>query len=301
MPEGPEVSIITKGLNKILNNKKIINFEFNNKSRYYNKNLTGYKEFINNIQTINNKNDKTDITDKTNKLLTSFKLNEINNKGKFIYWKFNNGSIIFQTLGMSGGWYINENIHSGIILTYLDGKKEKKLYYNDQRRFGTLKIINNSKQAIIELEKKLKTIGPDILNDKTFTKSKFITLMKTPKLQNKNISIVITNQKIISGIGNYLKAESLYKAKINPHRLVKSLSDTELSNLFDAMKNKIIASYLTNGASIRNYSDINNVKGEYQFEMEVYGRKKDKYNNEIITEKISGSTQNTYWCPTLQL
>jgi DNA-formamidopyrimidine glycosylase len=282
MPEGPEVTIITNGINKLLKNKTIINFEVTDKSRYHNKLPDGFIELL-------------------RKLKQGLKIKIIKNKGKFIYWIFNDDTIMFQTLGMSGGWYNNPVKHSiGLIITYLDKKKECKLYYNDQRRFGTIKIFNNNKVGKIELENKLKSIGPDLLNDNNFEFSDFIKIIRNPKLANKNITRVITNQKIISGIGNYLKAESLYMARINPHKEVKSITDNEFEQLFKAMKNKIKNSYKVGGASIRHYSDINNIKGKYEFVLEVYGKKKDKDNNLVIAEKIAGDTQNTYWCPNIQ-
>lgn len=282
MPEGPEVTIITEGLNKLLYNCIIQSFKIEPKSRYYNKLPNGYNEFNKNIQSSN-------ITVKL-----------IANKGKFIYWKFSNGCILFQTLGMSGGWFHQKNNNTCIILTYIKNNKSYNLYYDDQRRFGTLKFFNDNTIAINELNKKLKSIGPDLLNDNTFNKHDFIKLIRNPKLEHKNITYVITNQKIISGIGNYLKCESLYLAKINPHKLIKDISDNELIKLFDAMKAKIISSYNVGGASIKNYSDINNKKGEFKYKMEIYGRKIDDLGNKIITEKIGNDTQNTYWVPNLQ-
>lgn len=284
MPEGPEVTIIAKGLNHLLKDKQIVSWEINNKSRYYKKAPDGFREFENEIASID-----------------GLKVKEIDNKGKFIYWKFNNGIILFQTLGMSGGWFHHSKGNSGIILTYLDGIYMKKLYYDDQRRFGTLKFFTRAYEAQRELDLKLKSIGPDLLNDDKFTQEEFINKMRKKNLENKNITRVITDQKVISGIGNYLKAESLYSAKINPHRLVGSLTDNELSSLFKAMKSKITISYKVGGASIKHYSDINDVKGKYEFKMEVYGRKHDPNGSVIIAEKIAGDSQNTYWCPDYQV
>jgi DNA-formamidopyrimidine glycosylase len=283
MPEGPEVTIIATGLNHLLKDKQIVSWEINPKSRYHKKAPDGFREFETEIASIN-----------------GLKVKEIANKGKFIYWKFNNGIILFQTLGMSGGWFHHSKSNSGIVLTYLDGTQMKKLYYDDQRRFGTLKFFTRASEAQRELDKKLRSIGPDLLNDDKFTQQEFISIMRKKSLENKNITRVITDQKVISGIGNYLKAETLYSAKINPHRLVGSLTDDELATLFKAMKSKIIASYKDGGASIRHYSDINDVKGEYEFKMEVYGRKKDAVGRSVIAEKIAGDSQNTYWCPDYQ-
>jgi formamidopyrimidine-DNA glycosylase len=283
MPEGPEVTIIAKGLNHLLKGKQIVSWEINTKSRYHKKAPDGFPEFNNELASID-----------------GLKVKEVSNKGKFIYWTFNNGTVLFQTLGMSGGWFHHNKGNSGIVITYLSGKQIQKLYYDDQRRFGTLKFFVDPQQAKLELEKKLRTIGPDMLNDTKFTKTEFITRMRKKTLQHKNITRVITDQKVISGIGNYLKAESLYTARINPHKEVGSITNDELGSLFKAMKSKIVGSYKVGGASIRHYSDIDDIKGTYEFNMEVYGRKKDPHGRVVIAEKIAGDSQNTYWCPDYQ-
>lgn len=283
MPEGPEVTIIALGLNKILKNKQIINLEFNSRSRYNKKSPDGFLEFINAINSID-----------------GIFVSKVKNKGKFIYWCFNNGMVAFQTLGMSGGWYQIDKPHAGMILTYLDGTTMKKLYYNDQRRFGTIKFFSPN-IAERELNSKLKTIGPDMLNDKDFTEREFISRLSNTKYKNKQLTHIITDQKVISGVGNYLRAEALYRAKLNPHRIIESLSNDELSALYKAIKFKILGSYKSGGASIEHYSDIDNKKGLFEFQMEVYKRKKDPLGNKIIGERIGKDTQTTYWCPDVQI
>lgn len=280
MPEGPEVTIIAKSLNSQLKNKFVVDFEFNDKSRYRSKLPDGYHKF------------KEDLI---NKEVT---IKSVNNKGKFIYWEFSNGFFLMQTLGLSGGWFFNEHNNSGCTLYFKDwhnGVNIKKLYYDDQRRFGTLKFID-SKQ---ELNKKLKSIGPDILNEH-IEPSEWLKIFKSKNVKNKNIVKVITNQNIISGIGNYLKAEILYKAHISPHRIVETLSDSELIKLYKASKNCIRESYNAGGTSLQNYSDVDGKMGNYGLELEVYRQKYDKHGNKVKAEKIGKDSQTTYWVPAIQ-
>ena len=44
------------------------------------------------------------------------------------------------------------------------------------------------------------------------------------------------DQKIISGVGNYVKSGSLYESAIGPHRTIDSLSEEELKKLFNEIK-----------------------------------------------------------------
>ena len=51
------------------------------------------------------------------------------------------------------------------------------------------------------------------------------------------------NQKNVSGIGNYLKAECLYDAKISPHRFCSQITIEESNKLFFACRRIINLSY----------------------------------------------------------
>lgn len=282
MPEGPEVTIIANGLNKLLSGNIILGFEYNDKSRYSKKHPDGFKDFQS--------------SSRNNNII---KVNKIENKGKFIYWTFNNGYFLMQTLGLSGGWYQEEKRSSGCQLFYKEHKtgEIKTLYYDDQRRFGTMKYTDDYKV----LEKKLSEIGPDLLNDDEFDLADWLNIFHSKRNQNKILVKVITDQKIISGIGNYLKAEILYDAKLSPHRIVKTISDKELSTLFTSTKKCINNAYKHGGTSLRHYSDIDNVKGTYGMQLKVYRNKKDPHGNIVKAEKIGKDSQTTYWVPNVQI
>ena len=132
------------------------------------------------------------------------------------------------------------------------------------RNFGTIKFIKG--ENLIE---KLNKIGPDMLNDETT----FDIFKKYEKKinENKPISQILMDQKHVSGVGNYIKSESLYISKISPHRKLKDINEDELKSLFNAIKKVIVSSYKSQGMSLRDYKDFEDKPGEYQFELVVYG------------------------------
>lgn len=287
MPEGPEVTTITNGLAALLVGNEITDIFITDKSRYHKRAPDGFTSFM---------------VDVHNPLIT-VKVTEITNKGKFIYWRFSNGWVLFQTLGMSGGWYHMPKSHTGIQLDYTIDTPHRtdnaSLYFNDQRRFATLKWIAplNAKK---ELNKKLTEIGPDMLN-KPPPFAEFLAIMRRPRNKARTINRIITDQKQISGVGNYLRSEILYASRINPHRTIESLSDNDIKTIYNATKDKILASYKTGGASIQHYSDVDNKKGTYSFHMAVYKKKTDPNGRKVKMEKIAGDGQSTYWVPDYQV
>ena len=48
------------------------------------------------------------------------------------------------------------------------------------------------------------------------------------------------DQKHVSGVGNYIKSESLYISKISPHRKLKDTNEDELKSLFNAIKKLLL-------------------------------------------------------------
>jgi formamidopyrimidine-DNA glycosylase len=106
-----------------------------------------------------------------------------------------------------------------------------KLLFHDQLSFGTIKIFTSEE----EFNKKINLLGLDIMDSNT-TIDNFILAINKKSNLNKEIGIVLMNQKVIAGVGNYLCADSLWYSKISPFRKIKNLSNQNLQELFDALR-----------------------------------------------------------------
>ena len=95
------------------------------------------------------------------------------------------------------------------------------------------------------------------------------------------------DQSVICGVGNYVKADSLWLAKINPHSSVSDLSDLELERLNNSIQEVLKESYRTGGATIRTYQNLDGEKGEYASRFLVYNRKVDSEGNKVIREQTA--------------
>tara|TARA_B100001093_G_scaffold519938_1_gene611568 strand:+ start:4406 stop:5212 length:807 start_codon:yes stop_codon:yes gene_type:complete len=217
-------------------------------------------------------------------------LESVDCKGKFIYFCLQENVYFFNTLGMTGMWSNSASNHARIKLDF-DGEAAP-LYYNDVRNFGTFKIALLKK----DLDKKLKSIGPDFLKD-GWGPNYFYRILK--KNSHKTITEFLMNQKNVSGIGNYLKAECLYEAKISPHRFCAHITSEESDRLFHACRRIIQLSYKTGGATIQNYRKPNGKKGLYSQRFAVYNQKTAPCGNKIIKEKTLDK-RTTHWVPAIQ-
>lgn len=213
-------------------------------------------------------------------------------KGKFIYFTLSDANkeyYLFSTLGMTGMWTNIKTKHSRFLMFFDD---ESILYYNDIRNFGTLKFVDD--QGV--LDKKLKSLGPDVLDHNVTWCDIRKACLRKP---NKTIAECLMNQSVISGVGNYLKAEILYESRISPHRLSKDISDQEWTSLGTSTLVTARLSYSLGGATIESYRQPNGTEGLYNRRFAVYNQEMDLYGNTVIREHTADK-RTTHWVPNIQ-
>ena len=286
MPEGPEVTIVTKQLNSIVQDKVIKDIELLS-GRYIKKEPSGFTDYVDGA-----------INHESQKVLS------VNNKGKFIYWLTSSG-VIFSTLGMTGIYKTKDNKYARVKWIFDD---DTEIYYSDMRNFGTLKFYFGTGSSK-ELNKKLSEIGPDMLNEPCDEKT---WLKICEKRKNQSLVKFLMEQKNVSGVGNIYKSESLFLAGLAPYRKVGECTSEELLRLYKSVKTVLKNSYETGGATIRNYSDLYNNQGQYvafpskademmksRIGVMVYSQKEDPYGNPIQKIKLDDQ-RTTYYSPKVQ-
>jgi DNA-formamidopyrimidine glycosylase len=264
MPESAEVRLTTDYLNSCLENKIITDWVFIG-GQYEDSSPKGYDEFRSSLPLL---------------------VEEVNCKGKLIYFScFNehNTFYILHSLRMTGRWQEKPDMYCR---WYIEIEGKKKLWFRNPRCLATLHFTTNENTFQTTLNK----LGPDILTDK-FNLTSWKLLLN--KYRNRNITSFLMDQNVISGCGNYIKAEALYYAKISPERKVRSLSESESEKLFEALRIIPRIAYNNKGLSLRDYTDQNGHKGYQEFELKVYGKKTAKK-----TKTADGRT--TYWDPDVQ-
>lgn len=268
MPEGPEVKSLVDWLNTKIKNKKLNKLIINN-GRYK-------RQSIKNL----------------NKIIFPLNVESVNCKGKFIYILFKNSDyVMYNTLGMTGWWFDSKyDKHDNIELKL----NNNSIYFNDFRNFGT--IMFDTKE---NLKKKLKTLGADIVDPKN------INIFKERLERKRNdtmIGTALLDQKVASGCGNYLRAECLYIAKINPYKKIKELSNNDIEMIWDILvqlfwtyynMNKGIKMKLINKKYTLYRKFVKSGPSKYKPSEDtflVYRQQKDPYGNNVTSEDMNGRT-----------
>tara|TARA_Y100000034_G_scaffold117394_1_gene156771 strand:- start:52 stop:861 length:810 start_codon:yes stop_codon:yes gene_type:complete len=210
--------------------------------------------------------------------------------GKFIYILLGSEWSIWCTLGMTGGWSQSRSSHARLEFQI---QERGALYFNDVRNFGTLKFVKG-KEELIE---KLSSLGPDMLSEDISDTLFQQSILSRP---NKTIAQALMDQSTIAGVGNYIKAESLYLAKISPHRICKDLSQLELVALNRAIKSVTRESFENGGATLQSYKDLSGEPGRFNEQFCVYGKSLDPSGRDVIRERTKDG-RTTHWVPTIQV
>lgn len=221
-------------------------------------------------------------------------LSRMSHRGKKIIFEFDRNKYepfrFVSSCGLTGHWSWQQSKYTVLMLIF----DEIIAYYEEVRFGGNFSVCLYPSSEYNHI---FKDVGPDLMmNDTTF--EIYNKIIRGKRIVNLKICEFMMEQKYLSGIGNWLRAEILYKARINPHRILNSLSEQDVYSLFYYSKETILEGYKMNGLTIQDYLDMNGNKGIYK--PLCYGRKFDDYNNPIITEK-DRNDRTIHWCPSLQI
>lgn len=177
------------------------------------------------------------------------------------------------------------NKHTQIIFTFAGGGK---LFFNDLRRFGYMKIATNS-----EVEKVLLGFGIEPLTA-NFTYENFLAALGKRKV---SIKVALLDQKKIAGIGNIYADEICFCAKVLPMRQVSTLTANEKKNIFDCIPKIIKMAIKHRGTTFKNYLDSSGKKGNYTDFLRVFDRGGEKCMRcDGVIKKIKSNGRGTHFC-----
>lgn len=217
------------------------------------------------------------------------KIIDVNCKGKFM-WIETEDYYVYIQLGLTG-WFTSTLPK---YTKYVFRTNNNDIYLDDPRRLSSVSIGKKENH-----EKALEKWGIDILTE-DFTLDNF-TKFATKK--GRMIAATLLDQYLFSGIGNYIKNDALYIAKINPYRKSNELTEKEIKKLRDAIRFVAFSNLLdlckTNNITVPKYiEDIKPTKLKIPYEYYVYGKETDSKGREITYAEIGG--RGTYYVDKVQ-
>lgn len=304
-PEGPEVAVTAEQLSVLIKNTKLIAAECFEVGKKCPKNMDDFEDDL------------------------PLKVIKVNVRGKIIYiilksadrwwciwcafamtgrfaltntkhsrfaFKFKGKKMLKSGKTASGLDYIEETTYytaanNFIIPNFLNGQREFIVYFESVRGFSKIELLETHDQ----LDCKLKTLEHSFLQDSITVRAFANTLQKHCR---KNLAAVLLDAHMFTGIGNYIVAEALYKAKLSPFRKVNSLNSTDITRLYKAIKHIMKWSYLSQGGKKENIMPGIEVPKRL-FTFAVYRQNRDPKGNLVTHEKIP-TGRTGHWVKKIQ-
>ena len=179
-----------------------------------------------------------------------------------------------------------------VIIDFTDGSK---LFFNDQRKFGWMRLLPTVEIPEIDFFKK---VGPEPLED-NFTAAMFIERLLRRK--KSSIKAVLLDQTILAGVGNIYADEALWAAKIHPAIPVNELTKPKLVTLHASLLAVLRLSIEKGGSTDKNYVNAEGKKGSYLNFAQVFRRQGQPCPRcGTIIDKIRVAGRGTHLCPHCQ-
>ncbi len=179
--------------------------------------------------------------------------------------------------------------HTRLIYEFTDNSR---LYFNDQRVFGWMRVMELS-----GLEQEFGKYGPDI-NGLVGGSRQEAEVAERIRNSRREIKQVLLDQKIIAGLGNIYVCEALWHAKIHPLTKSNTLADKQIAKLLNYCRQVVAHAIELGGTTFDGkYVGTDGFAGGYQNELKVYGREGlpcSRCGRQI--EKIRIGGRGTWYC-----
>lgn len=273
MPEMPEVEIIRRYLDKMVQGQQIMS-----------------------VDIVLPRMIKWPDPEKFRSLVTGQRIESMARRGKYLLMELTGGREVVFHLRMTGRLVyepegVNHDSHARVIFKLGNGAS---LVYGDTRTLGTIHGLQAGERWRL---KGLSEMGPEPLSD-DFTAE---YLQGVAQKRKGAIKSFLLNQKYISGIGNIYADEALFLAGIHPQRPANMLTETECRKLAAAVNEVIAAGIADGGTTFRDYQNGAGGKGGHQEHLYAYGRTGQPCRKcGTPMERITVGGRGTHFCPQCQ-
>jgi len=282
VPELPEVEVLVRHLNPLLQNKTI-------------RQVT-----VNRERVIRPTSPRT-----LKKRLIGAKFLGLSRRGKYLLFNIHCKDdtaprLLVGHLGMTGRMYLapaKQSLpkHAAVILTL--GKEN--FVFEDTRYFGRLTFETRA----------LRKLGPEPLGEQ-FSPEVFVQGLKR---SGQSIKVKLLDQSLVAGVGNIYASEALFRAKISPKTPARKLTSSHVARLWTSLR-EVLTEAIELGSTVPlNYSGIGERDGlfyfgrnpnspdHYEERLQVYDRAGlPCLNCRSPIKRIVQAARSTFFCPSCQ-
>lgn len=223
---------------------------------------------------------------------------EVSRLGKRVVFHVSEGSHLVIEPRMTGLMLLSDPpdlSHLRLKWEFAGESEFSSLWFWDRRGLGTVTLY-----APGQLAEKYhpQSLGPDALE---MTAEDWVVRCRKTE---REIKVVIMDQKMVAGIGNLYASEILHQAKLNPTSPAKSLSQKSCEKLTESMRVVLLNAIECEGSTLGDgtYRNALNQNGSYQNQHRVYMKEglicPSCHQDSIL--RIVQAQRSTFFCPTCQ-
>ncbi len=233
--------------------------------------------------------------------ITGRSVEQVRSVGKWMEIRFSGDLVLLTHMLMSGSWHI-----------YRPGEKWQRprqdmrivLATADIEAVGfNVPIAEFHTAESLARRRGFNQLGPDLLGTELNVADVIARLQRRPDM---TIGEALLSQSVLAGIGNVYKSETCFVCRVNPFRVVSSVTQDELSCLVTTAQ-KFLAANVKEGTSeqIVTYTGFRRTTGRANptDRLWVYGRRGEpcrRCGTPILSRKQGIDARTTFWCPTCQ-
>jgi formamidopyrimidine-DNA glycosylase len=140
------------------------------------------------------------------------------------------------------------------------------LRLNDPRRFGA--VVWSPAFDLAPAATLLQRLGPEPF-DALLTPASFYAALQA---RHAPIKTALLSGELVVGAGNIYACEALFAAAIHPALRCDRISRPRAARLLAAVRSTLARALEVGGSTLRDFTDVHGVSGEFQAEAAVYGR-----------------------------
>jgi formamidopyrimidine-DNA glycosylase len=223
----------------------------------------------------------------------------IERRGKYLLWYFPRG-VMLAHLGMSGSWRVLEANaapprarHDHVEFAF----GQLLARYHDPRRFGALLWHDTGSDGPVLSHPLLTSLGIEPFD------SGFDGVFLYDAIHTKQapIKTVLLGGQVVVGVGNIYASECLFAARIHPQTPASTLGKQRCQRLADTIRHILARAIEVGGSSLRDFTRIDGVDGNFLSHAQVYGREQQPCHRcGTGIRRIVQGQRATYFCPRCQ-
>jgi formamidopyrimidine-DNA glycosylase len=223
--------------------------------------------------------------------LTGARVTGLGRRAKYGLIATDRGDTLVFHLGMSGHWRIDPaelEKHDHLLIETDEGRR---LTLNDARRFGSLDLMPT---AELQDWPAFQELGPEPFDlDPKWLRQRF-------QGRTAPIKILLLDQRIVAGLGNIYACEALYHSGIHPTRAAGSLTLPRVERLVKAIAKVLNEAIAAGGSSLRDFVSPDGTLGYFSKSFAVYDREGQDCGCGGKVRRIVQGGRSTFFCPRCQ-